>query len=233
MNFVEEVCLLAQKAGIDRIRFADTLGVMEPLSMAETISRLKSRLRIDLGVHTHNDFGMATANAVSALSAGADFVDVTVHGLGERSGNAALEEIVAYMVKRKNRREYSLTDLRPLSGFVAKVSNVPVPAKKPVVGKDIFTCESGLHIDGLIKAPETYEPYDPSEVCLERKLLIGKKAGRSALSHKLKDLGIGTAEPIPEALLAKIRVESARIRSDIPDERLLTLYQTLCEAPSH
>lgn len=228
MDFVEEVCLLAQEAGVRRIRFADTLGVMDPLAMADTMARLKAGLTIDLGVHTHNDFGMATANAVSALTAGADFADVTVHGLGERSGNAALEEVIAFMVKRREYRKYRLSALRPLSEYVARVSRVPVPPKKPVVGKDIFTCESGIHIDGLLKKPETYEPFDPSEVCLERKLLIGKKAGRNALSHKLRNLGIGGAEPILELLLAKVRDESARIKTDIPDDRLLSIYQSVC-----
>ncbi len=230
MHFVEAVCLMAREAGVDRIRFADTLGVMDPMGMAETITRLKSLLKMDLGVHTHNDFGMATANAVSALSAGADFADVTVHGLGERSGNAALEEIIAYLVQRKGLQKYRMPPLRQLSGFVSKVSKVPVSSRKPVVGKDIFTCESGIHIDGLIKNPETYEPYDPSEVCLERTLLLGKKAGRHALSHKLKSLGIDAGESLLDELLAKVREESARVEADLPDERLVSMYQVTCES---
>jgi homocitrate synthase NifV len=226
-NFVEEISLTAQEEGIDRVRFADTLGIMDPLAMADTITRLKSLLKIDIGVHTHNDFGMATANAISALAAGADFVDVTVNGLGERSGNAALEEIVAFLVKRRGVKKYKLKPLYLLAHYVAEVSHIPVFQKKPVVGEDIFTCESGIHIDGLIKDTSTYEPYDPSEVCLQRKFLIGKKAGKNSLRHKLKTLGIRTENHILEALLMKVKNESSRIKMSLTDESILHLYHSL------
>ncbi len=138
MDFVEEVCLLAEKEGINRIRFADTVGIMDPIAIFDVISRLRSLLSVDIGVHTHNDFGMATANAISALAAGADFVDVTVNGLGERAGNAALEEVAAFLTKRKGIGRYNLKHPRPLSDYVARVSNLPFSPKKPVVGKDIL-----------------------------------------------------------------------------------------------
>ncbi|MBW2011279.1 MAG: homoaconitate hydratase [Deltaproteobacteria bacterium] len=226
-EFLEKVCLIAQEEGIDRVRFADTLGIMDPLTMANTITRLKSLLKIDIGVHTHNDFGMATANAVSALSAGADFADVTVNGLGERAGNAALEEIIAFLVKKRGMGKYRLKPLYSLSRYVAEVSHIPIYQKKPVVGEDIFTCESGIHIDGLIKDTSTYEPYDPSEVCLERKFLVGKKAGKNSLYHKLKTLGIKTESHILEALLIKVKNESSRIKMNLSDENLLHLYYSL------
>lgn len=220
-DFVDEVCLLAEKKGINRIRFADTLGIMDPISMFETIKRLRNRLGIDIGVHTHNDFGMATANAVSALAAGADFADVTVNGLGERAGNAVLEEVVGFLAKRKGTDKYNLKCLRPLSEYVAKVSGIPLSPRKPVVGKDIFTCESGIHIDGLIKNPSNYEPFDPAEVSLKRKIIIGKKIGRSALRHKLKSLGTNTEDRLLEKLLMKVKNESSRLKKSFSDEELL------------
>jgi homocitrate synthase NifV len=226
MDFVEEVCLMAEKQGLNRIRFADTLGIMDPISMFETIKRLKNRLGIDIGVHTHNDFGMATANAISALAAGADFADVTVNGLGERAGNAVLEEVVGFLAKRKGTDKYNLKRLRPLSEYVAKVSGIPLSSRKPVVGKDIFTCESGIHIDGLIKNPSNYEPFDPAEVSLKRKIIIGKKAGKNALRHKLSGLGLRVEENHLTGLLTRLRKESFRLKMGFTDNELLRFCST-------
>jgi homocitrate synthase NifV len=230
-DFVEEVCFVAQSEGINRIRFADTLGIMDPITMFEEIARLRSLLCVDIGVHTHNDFGMATANAISALAAGADFADVTVNGLGERAGNAALEEIVAFLAKRKAINRYSLKYLPLLSAYVAKISRIPLSPKKPVVGKDIFTCESGIHIDGLVKNPSNYEPYDPAEVSLQRKFLIGKKAGTNALRYKLESLGIDAEGHFLEQFLMKIKNESSQLKTSLSDEELLHLYSTRQEKP--
>jgi len=226
MDFVEEVCLMAEKEGLNRIRFADTLGIMDPVSMLETITRLRNRLGIDIGVHTHNDFGMATANAISALAAGADFADVTVNGLGERAGNAVLEEVVGFLAKRKGADKYNLKRLRPLSEYVAKVSGIPLSSRKPVVGKDIFTCESGIHIDGLIKNPSNYEPFDPAEVSLKRKIIIGKKAGKNALRHKLSGLGLRVEENHLTGLLTRLRKESFRLKMGFTDNELLRFCST-------
>lgn len=223
--FVEEVCSLAQEEGINRIRFADTVGIMDPMTIMSTVTRLRSLLKVDFGVHTHNDFGMATANAISALAAGADFIDVTVNGLGERAGNAALEEVAAFLAKRKGVDKYNLKPLRFLSDYVANASHTAISPKKPIVGKDIFTCESGIHLDGLIKNPSNYEPYDPAEVCMERKFLVSKKAGRRSLKHKMESLGLKTEGPLLLELLIKIKDESSRLKSDITDEALLHLYE--------
>lgn len=223
LNFVEKVCLSAQDEGVDRIRFADTLGIMDPISMFDTIKKLRSQLSVDIGVHAHNDFGMGTANAISALTAGADFVDVTVNGLGERAGNSALEEVIAFLAKKKGASKYNLGFLSPISDYVAKISHLPLSSKKPIVGKDIFACESGIHLDGLIKNPSNYEPYDPSEVNLERKFLVGKKAGKKALYHKFETLGIKVEDHIIEELLMQVKVESSRLKTDLTDEALMNL----------
>ena len=175
---------------------------------------------------------MATANAISALAAGADFADVTVNGLGERAGNAVLEEVVAFLVKRKGTARYNHTFLSSLSGYVANISRIPVSPKKPVVGKDIFTCESGIHIDGLIKNPSNYEPYDPSEVSLQRKFLIGKKAGTNALRYKLESLGIDAKGHLLEQFLMKVKNESSRLKTSLTDEELLHLYSMQTEVAS-
>ncbi|MBW2647394.1 MAG: hypothetical protein JRE23_14720 [Deltaproteobacteria bacterium] len=125
-DFVEEISSLAVEEGADRIRFADTVGIMDPVSMFRIVTKLRKQFSIDIGVHTHNDFGMATANAVVALKAGADFADVTVSGLGERAGNAALEEVVAFLVKRSNAPQYKLKYLPQLAHYVARAARIPL-----------------------------------------------------------------------------------------------------------
>jgi len=220
-DFVDEVCLLAEKEGINRIRFADTVGIMDPVSMFRIITRLKTHFSIDIGVHTHNDFGMATANAVAALKAGADFADVTINGLGERAGNAALEEVVAFLVKRSNAPQYKLKYLPQIAHYVAQAARIPLSPRRPVVGEDIFTCESGIHIDGIIKNPSNYEPFDPEEISMRRKFLIGKKAGRSALRHKLNDLGLRVEENHLTGLLTRLRRKSFRLKMGFTDNELL------------
>lgn len=220
-DFVEKMFSLAVAEGANRIRFADTLGIMDPVSMFRVITRLKTRFSIDIGVHTHNDFGMATANAVAALKAGADFADVTVNGFGERAGNAALEEVVAFLVKRSNAPQYKIKYLPQIAHYVAQAARIPLSPRRPVVGEDIFTCESGIHIDGIIKNPSNYEPFDPEEVSMRRKFLIGKKAGRSALRHKLNDLGLRVEENHLTGLLTRLRKKSFRLKMGFTDNELL------------
>ncbi|MCK5509308.1 MAG: pyruvate carboxyltransferase [Desulfobacterales bacterium] len=220
-DFVDEVCLLAVAEGINRIRFADTVGIMDPVSMFRIVTKLRKRFSVDLGVHTHNDFGMATANAVAALKAGADFADVTVNGLGERAGNAVLEEVVAFLVKRSSLPQYKLKYLPQIAHYVAQAARIPLSHRSPVVGEDIFTCESGIHIDGIIKNPSNYEPFDPAEVSMRRKFLIGKKTGKSALRYKLRSLKTNTEDRVLEELLMKVKIESSRLKTSFSDEELL------------
>ena len=231
-GFVEEISSLAVEEGANRIRFADTLGIMDPISMFGIITKLRKKFGIDIGVHTHNDFGMATANAVAALKAGADFADVTVSGLGERAGNAALEEVVAFLVKRSNVPQYNLKYLPQLAHYVAQAARIPLSPRRPVVGEDIFTCESGIHIDGIIKNPSNYEPFDPVEVSMRRKFLIGKKTGRNALRYKLRSLKTNTEDRLLEKLLMKVKIESSRLKKSFTDEELLRFCSIRSEAIS-
>ncbi len=221
-DFIADVCAVAEIEGVNRIRFSDTLGILDPVSVFDLIKKLKQFVNVDTGVHMHNDFGMATANAVSAVIAGADFADVSVNGLGERAGIASTEEIAAFMAKRKNKK-YSLKYLRRLSKYVEKASKISVSPKKPVVGDDIFTCESGIHIDGLIKNPINYEPYNPCEVGLERKFLTGKKTGKNALHHKLNTLGVMIKPESMDYLLKRLKKKSDRLMKSFTDEELLEI----------
>ena len=180
-------------SGADRLRVADTVGIWDPIQCADAVRALRAAVStIDLAVHTHNDLGMATANAVTALGAGADSVDVTVNGLGERAGNAALDEVVmALEVTRGMRTNVTLKELVALSQLVAESSGRPIHWQKPVVGGAAFTHESGIHVHALLRDRRTYEPFGPELVGRKRSdYVLGKHSGLTALESVLNAHGI-------------------------------------------
>src|SRR5512135_839345 len=174
-TFVDEYAGLARETGADRLRFCDTVGILDPFATAEKVGRLVSGLDLPVELHAHNDFGLATANALAGIRAGAEVVSTTVLGIGERAGNAATEEVV--MALKHLHGMCTGIDTGQLSracGYVARACGRPISPGKPIVGGGIFKHESGIHADGVIKWPGTYEAYPPEEVGLESEILIGK-----------------------------------------------------------
>ncbi len=217
-RFLMEMARVAEQLGAVRIRLADTVGIASPGQMAKLVADLGKGLTIShLAVHTHNDFGMATANAVAALEAGARAVDTVVLGLGERTGCARLEEIVAYLNLVKGDTRLQTGQLKPLARYVAKIAGRPIEGNRPIVGEDIFTCETGLHLQGLRNDPQTYEPFAPEKVGAERKLLLGPKCGRRAIIAHLKGLDHSLAENLPEEAVQRVRAEAAALRRPLSD----------------
>jgi homocitrate synthase NifV len=164
LGFLVELLQVIRELGGDRFRFCDTLGIMDPFSMYDKVAWLRASVpEVAIEVHTHNDLGMATANAIAGIRAGARFVNTTVNGLGERAGNAALEEVVMGL-KHACGIETGIDThrFRELSLMVAKASCRDLPAWKAVVGERVFAHESGLHADGVIKDPHNYEGFDPA-----------------------------------------------------------------------
>lgn len=196
-SFALRMALVAEQHGVSRVRLADSLGQLTPLAMATLVETFRKALRIEIAVHCHDDFGMATANAITALRCGADYADASVLGVGERSGIAATEELVAYLSIKQKHDGYSPIILRELSEFVASVAHLPIPRTKAVVGNDVFACESGLHVHALSKLPELFEPYDPEQVGIARKLRVGSKSGRGAVLTALKDCGMLDGGTVP------------------------------------
>jgi homocitrate synthase NifV len=187
--FLDEVVDTAREAGAARIRLADTVGVATPSSVASLVRRCAGRFPGEVGVHTHNDFGMATANAVAAVEAGAAWADTSVLGLGERAGIARTEELAAFL-RLRWQEAYRVELLRALCHDVARWTGHPVPPRSPVVGEEIFTCGSGLHLDGLDKDPRTYEPYPPALLGRRARSVLGAGAGRRAVARFLRDHGL-------------------------------------------
>ena len=189
-GFLCEMALLAAQAGTGRIRLADTVGICSPLKIHGLFTMIQEIVGdCQLAVHSHNDYGMATANALTALEAGASWADVTVLGLGERAGCARLEEIVGFLALEKGRRDLSPEHLKGLAEFVANRASHVIDPGRPLIGDRIFTCETGLHLQGLQRNPKTYEPYPPESVGARRNLLYGSKCGRRAFAEKLSQLG--------------------------------------------
>jgi homocitrate synthase NifV len=226
LAFLVELMEITRSLGGDRFRFCDTLGIMDPFTMYEKVSFLRSAVpEVEIEVHTHNDLGMATANAIAGIRAGARFVNTTVNGLGERAGNAALEEVVMGL-KHACGIDTGIDThrFREMSLFVAKASQRPLPVSKPVVGERVFAHESGLHADGVIKDPHNYEGFDPAEVGLERHIVVGTHSGTSGLIERYREMGIVMGRPEAELLLVRARNLSRRCKRDLSDRELAGIY---------
>lgn len=231
LDFLVELMELARDMGADRFRFCDTLGLLDPFVTYEKIRYLTQRVDLDIEVHTHNDLGMATANAIAGVRAGARFVNTTVNGLGERAGNAALEEVVMGL-KHACGLQCPLNTSRftEISRYVGMASNRPVPAWKPVVGERVFAHESGLHVDGVLKDPRNYEPFEPGEVGSSRVLVLGKHTGRHGLAARVQGLGLNPDDMCLSTLLRRVRAISQQRKRPIEDFELEELCRSLAQS---
>ncbi|MFB2877909.1 homocitrate synthase [Floridanema aerugineum] len=223
-NFLLDVALSVQELGVSRFRFCDTVGILDPFSTYAKVKQLVSQLEIPVEMHTHNDLGMATANAIAGILAGAKSVNTTVNGLGERAGNAALEEVVMGL-KRVYAMDLGINTrkFQELSQLVAKASGNEVPPWKAIVGQNTFAHESGIHAHGVLKNPLTYEPFDPEEVGWERRLVVGKHSGRHLLIKVLEQHNIVLEPEEIESLLEKVRQLSGQVKRGLNVEELLNL----------
>jgi homocitrate synthase NifV len=225
ISFLDEMVKTAIEAGVDRLRLADTVGIAAPFEIINLVKKIKSFGPIEVGVHMHNDFGMATANSLAAFDAGADWADVTVLGLGERAGNARLEELAGYLALRR-KTGYRLEAILELAKIVAAVSGRTISPHMPILGDKIFYCETGLHLQGLEKDPSTYEPFSPESVGACRKLRFGSKIGRRALLDCLRDMNINRAKFDITEMIRKGRQKAEAIGRPLEKEEMLTLINS-------
>jgi len=191
-DFLLKAVSTAIEAGADRINIPDTVGVMHPFKFHDLIKDVVSVTKDKIvSVHCHNDFGLATANSIAGVMAGARQVHVTVNGIGERAGNASLEEVVMALKKllgyEVNIKTYKLYET---SRLVSELTGVPVPYFKAIVGENAFGHEAGIHVHGVIENPLTYEPISPEEVGNFRRLALGKHSGIHGLKKLLEEQGI-------------------------------------------
>lgn len=227
-DFLIEFMKKAKEAGADRFRFCDTVGVMDPFTIRNKIERLYKATDFDIEMHTHNDFGMATANAIGGALGGASHIGVTVNGLGERAGNAALEEVLMSLSHVLNFE--SSVDARKfveLSEYVSRASGRELPAWKAIVGSNMFKHESGIHADGALKNPKNYEAFDPSEVGRERQIVIGKHSGKAAIINKFLEYGTVLDDEMAGIMLSEIRATSVKLKRSLFDKEIVSIYKRL------
>ena len=225
--FLAEMAEYAEQCGAMRIRIADTVGISSPGEIIRLVESVQKPLsQCVVGVHTHNDFGMATANSIAALEAGASSVDVVVLGLGERTGCASLEEVVGYLSLAKGNQLFNPQHIKPLAQYVATIVNRPISHTRPIIGEGIFTCETGLHLQGLQQNPRSYEPFNPEKVQAKRKLLYGCKSGRNALLYRCNQISSTTIEDLSSSMVQRVRQTATKLRRPLNDEELRQLLTT-------
>ncbi|MCW4002919.1 MAG: 2-isopropylmalate synthase [Candidatus Bathyarchaeota archaeon] len=206
LPFLKRVCKAAQDAGMDSLNVPDTVGIMIPKTTSKLIEEIKKVVTVPISIHCHDDFGLAVANSLAAVEAGASQVHVAVNGLGERAGNASLEEVVmALHVIYKYKTGVNTRLLYSTSRMVASLTGIPVQANKAIVGENAFAHESGIHTRGVTEKPLTFEPIKPELVGRTRKLVAGKLAGTRGIKAELEEIGIHPNETQLKEIVQRVK----------------------------
>jgi homocitrate synthase NifV len=233
LDFVITAVEEAAHAGAHRFRFADTLGSMEPFGVHDVFQTLRAALDLELEFHGHDDLGLATANTLAAIRGGATHASVCILGLGERAGNAALEEVVAGLdCFSESKSSVDLAQLPRLAELVATASRRSIPPGKSIVGASAFTHESGIHVDGLMKDPRTYEELSPQTFGRNRNIVLGKHSGTASIANALQSLGLSANQLQTRVLLKQIQERSIQAKRLVSTEELLEFYVQIADAAS-
>lgn len=184
VSFAQE----AEKIGVERISFIDTVGAMTPLKTYFYVNEIKKVINTDLHVHCHNDFGMAEANALAAFEAGVKCIDVTINGLGERAGIASLATITAALSELYGMKKWDLQLLNEICVMISDFTGMPIPVRQPIVGEDVFTHKAGLHSGAVLENPNLYEAIHPEDLGRRRKIVIGSYSGKKVYSKYLRNI---------------------------------------------
>jgi len=224
-SFLQEYAGIVFEAGADRLRLSDTIGILTPEQYGEIVKSVVSSCPIPVQCHTHNDYGLALANLLSGLNAGATYFHVTVNGIGERAGMTDLAQ--AYMVL-KNLYGIDLglngTKLSALSSLVEELSGIKMPPWCPIVGSNVFAHESGIHVNGMLHNSNTFEPFDPSQVGGSRKYVLGKHSGRALIAFILYNHNMYYDDSILRMCLSEVRSISIKQKKPLSNEELFEIY---------
>ena len=206
MPFLKQVCQAAEKAGIDSLNIPDTVGIMIPKTTIKLIEEMRTVVKVPISTHCHDDFGLAVANSLAAVEAGAVQVHVAVNGLGERAGNASLEEVVMALHEiYKFKTGVNTRLLYSTSRMVVSLTGVGVQANKAIVGENAFAHESGIHTRGVTEKPLTFEPIKPELVGRTRKLVAGKLAGTSGIKAELEEVGVHPTDEQLKEIVQRVK----------------------------
>ncbi len=227
MEFLLQFARTAKEVGADRLRYCDTLGILDPFETFMKVKTIIDIIGIDVEMHTHNDFGMAIANAIAGIKAGATYVNTTINGLGERAGNASFEEFVMALKYLEGVDLGIDTHLfRDISEYVATASGRFIPAWKPIVGANLFVYESEIRASNVMKDPLTFELFGPEDVGLERKIIIGKNSGVNTVTYKLNSLGFKVNEKEATELSEIIREKALAFKRALYDSEIIEIYKS-------
>ncbi|MDU6243287.1 MAG: homocitrate synthase, partial [Bradyrhizobium sp.] len=232
VGFLAEVIATAKALGARRFRVADTLSVLDPDATFALVNALRATTDLEIEFHGHDDLGLATANTLAAVKAGATHASVTVIGLGERAGNAPLEE-VAVALRQLYRRETGivLAELDRVANVVAAAAARAIPLNKAIVGEHVFTHESGIHVDGLLKDQRTYQALDPMLFGRSNRIVIGKHSGLSAITSLLSDLRLPVSADQAQRILARVRKHAVVHKGPVPKEAVAAIWREVCDHP--
>lgn len=228
LEFLNAVHTAIQEAGVDRIDIPDTVGVMTPPAMTQFVAEVKKTVKVPLAVHCHDDFGMSVANSLAGVLGGAEEVHCTVNGLGERAGNAALEEVVMGLQAFYNvKTNINTRKLAFVSRLVSQLTGIVVPPNKAIVGENAFSHESGIHVHGVLSECSTYEPMRPEIVGKERTIVVGKHSGMHAVQNRLKEYGLELSTEQMKEVVSRVKkwAESGKKLDDA--ELLAVAYDVL------
>jgi D-citramalate synthase len=223
MEFLKSLYIDGVEAGADRLCFCDTVGLLVPEKTDEIFRDIISAVNAPVSIHCHNDFGLATANTIAALKAGAQQAHVTVNGIGERAGNTSLEEvamIIEWLYKQKTR--IKTEEIFKTSRLVSRLTGIPVAPNKSLVGGNAFTHEAGIHVHGLLANTETYEPINPEVIGRERKIVLGKHAGKSSVTLAVKEMGFKVDDSQLNEILERVK-ELGDLGKKVTDADLETI----------
>jgi homocitrate synthase NifV len=227
MEFLLQFARTAKEVGADRLRYCDTLGILDPFETFMKVKTIIDIIGIDVEMHTHNDFGMAIANAIAGIKAGATYVNTTINGLGERAGNASFEEFVMALKYLEGVDLGIDTHLfRDMSEYVATASGRFIPTWKPIVGANLFVYESEIRASNVMKDPLTFELFGPEDVGLERKIIIGKNSGVNTVTYKLNSLGFKVSEKEATELSEIIREKALAFKRALYDSEIIEIYKS-------
>jgi homocitrate synthase NifV len=229
VGFLIEIIAAAKVAGARRFRIADTLSVLDPDASFALMAALRATTDLELEFHGHDDLGLATANTLAAIKAGATHASVTVIGLGERAGNAPLEEIAVALRQLYGRKTgIVLSELGNVASVVAAAAARTIPLNKAIVGDHVFTHESGIHVDGLLKDQRTYQSLDPLLFGRSNRIVIGKHSGLSAITSLLSDLQLQASADEQRGILARVREHAIYNKGPVARETVTRIWREVC-----
>ena len=227
-RFLEEFVGRAARSGVHRVRLADTVGTARPLQVVDLVRNLSHAAgRTKLEFHGHNDLGMATANSVTAIEAGIHAVSMTVNGVGERAGNAPLEQVAMAVALMEDRAtSVDARALIPICHLVSRAIRRPIPEDQPITGQAVFRHESGIHCAGILKDPETYQPFVPEMIGREKaQLVVGRHSGAGVLQHLMAEAGVDLTPEQTRKLLSAVREEALQRQGFLSRDDLVQFYR--------